>query len=126
MIARTVVAVLAVAMTLPAAAETRTPVTIDSDGKAAACMIGHVSGLNPRGDNFLAVRTGPDTGTRKVDELHTGDRVFLCDKRGKWWGAVYGPGDCGVFAATNGPTPYRGPCRSGWIFERFVTVADVG
>lgn len=119
-------AAMAAAATLPAAAQSAVPVTVDSDGQAASCLVGRIARLDPQGDGFLAVRAGPTTGARKIDELHNGNSVYLCAKRGDWWGAVYGRGDCGVFAATSGPTPYRGPCRSGWIFGRYVDDSDAG
>jgi hypothetical protein len=48
-----------------------------------------VAGLNPQGDNFLAVRSGPGRDFAKIDELYQGDRVLLCDERGQWVGIVY-------------------------------------
>ena len=87
--------------------------------------LGRVTGLNPAGDNFLAVRAGPGTGYPIVDRLHTGDLLNLCERVADWEGVVYPPSgsssDCGV----DTPLPlqdYSGPCRSGWVFTRFVDV----
>ncbi|MGQ0563831.1 MAG: SH3 domain-containing protein, partial [Gemmobacter sp.] len=64
-----------------------------------------VTGLDPNGDNFLAVRSGPGTEYRKIDELHTGDQVRTCDLRGNWVGVYYGAG---------------GNRKSGWVFRRYL------
>ncbi|MGQ0567630.1 MAG: hypothetical protein ACT4OK_21555, partial [Gemmobacter sp.] len=55
------------------------PVPWVADGQAAGCGGSVVTGLDPNGDNFLAVRSGPGTEYRKIDELHTGDQVRTCD-----------------------------------------------
>ena len=43
------------------------------DGESAC----RIEGLNPRGDNFLAVRTGPGSKYRMVGKLRPGDTVGL-------------------------------------------------
>ena len=90
-----------------------------------ACMtLGEVSGLNPEGDGFLAVRTGPGEGHQMVDKLNEGRRVYICDERGPWVGIVYSnePVDdgCGVTSPWEAPGPYTGPCRSGWVAARWI------
>jgi hypothetical protein len=62
------------------------------DGQTADCSSRTiVVGLNPGGDGFLAVRTGPGTQYRKIDELRNGEVVYGCDARGDWIAIVYGP-----------------------------------
>lgn len=92
-----------------------------TDGQMAGCGGATVKGLNPRGDGFLAVRSGPSTDYAKIDELYNGDFVNTCDSRGRWYGIVYGGGDCGVHAARPRAMPYRGPCRVGWVFGGYLT-----
>ncbi|WP_335949452.1 hypothetical protein [Salipiger bermudensis] len=53
------------------------------------CHIHYVDGLDPNGDGFLAVRTGPGSGHRKIDEVHNGDAVYTCVGSGPWRGIVY-------------------------------------
>lgn len=60
------------------------------DDQAAGCAGSIVSGLDPNGDGFLAVRTGPGSDYRKVDELRNGDLVRTCAQSGKWVGVYYG------------------------------------
>ncbi len=100
-------------------------VMIGGDPNYDACgSLGVVAGLNPQGDNFLAVRSGPGTKYDQIDSLFSGNEVFLCDQRGRWHGIVYGtPGaDCGVSSPVAGHQAYFGSCRSGWVFDRYIRV----
>ncbi|MCP5396089.1 MAG: SH3 domain-containing protein [Sphingomonadaceae bacterium] len=90
--------------------------------------VGVVAGLNPRGDNFLSVRSSPSTSGRELFRLKTGHPVNLCDvsEDGKWLGVVFQPaedeqdfGNCGV--GTPLPRqPYSGPCQQGWVSGRYI------
>ena len=83
-----------------------------------------VTGLNPRGDNFLSVRAGPSAGTRELDRLRPGQRVWICDEAPGWVGIVYGPRGstrCNVESPVRRVTAYRGACRSGWVSSRYIT-----
>jgi hypothetical protein len=124
-------AVLCLCGSMPAAqAETlkaAVPVTASTDGIMDACgSVGRVTGLDPKGDNFLSVRSGPGGKYGEIDRLSSGVDVFICDERGPWLGVVYPPDDTTSDCATDGfsaeETPYRGPCRSGWIHQAFVEV----
>lgn len=118
------VALFAVAMApLPAAAQSGVPVMVGGDADYDACSsVGQVARLNPNGDGFLAVRSGPSTDHGKIDELYNGDIVFLCDQDGRWHGVVYGAQDCGVGSPIPRRQAYNGNCRAGWIFDRYVDV----
>jgi Caspase domain/Bacterial SH3 domain len=63
--------------------------------------IGRVRGLDPNGDNFLAVRTGPGTGFQEIDRIFTGDKVSICSRQGKWYRVKYGGG-------------------AGWVYGRYI------
>ncbi|MEI4232920.1 SH3 domain-containing protein [Roseovarius sp. D22-M7] len=76
---------------------------IVEDNQAAGCFGARVQGLDPNGDGFLAVRSGPGTNYRKIDELHNGDGVRPCAQRGKWWGVYYG-----------------NPRRKGWVHGNWL------
>jgi len=60
--------------------------------------------------------------------LGPGQRVHVCEEAagGKWFGIVYSPApgtqDCGVGTPAACPHPYRGPCASGWVDARYITV----
>ncbi len=73
------------------------------DAQAAGCAGSIVAGLDPNGDGFLAVRTGPGTGYRKIDELHNGDMVRTCASNGPWVGVYYGQ-----------------PRRKGWVHGKWL------
>jgi hypothetical protein len=59
------------------------------DGQAANCLASMVSGIKPGPDGFLAVRSGPGSQYRKLDELHNGEIVTVFEGRGNWLGIVY-------------------------------------
>ena len=73
------------------------------DDQAAGCLGARVTGLDPNGDGFLAVRTGPGTQYRKIDELHNGAGVRPCERRGNWWGVYYGS-----------------PRKKGWVHNNWL------
>ncbi len=74
------------------------PPTKSTDG---CNKFGKVRGLDPNGDNFLSVRTGPGTGFTEVDRLYTGNGVNICGQQGKWLRVKYGGG-------------------KGWVYGRYV------
>lgn len=83
--------------------------TIIEDDQAAGCLVAHVAGLDPGGDGFLAVRTGPGPGYAKIDEIHEGDRVRSCARQGPWHGIYYG-----------------NPRRKGWAHGNWLNVLEAG
>lgn len=96
-----------------------------------ACpSVGTVTGLNPRGDNFLSVRAGPGSDARELGRLRSGHLVHICEETadGRWFGIVYDPRspglatDCGVGSPVPQARPYRGRCASGWVSARYVRV----
>ena len=78
------------------------------------CYTGNVHGLNPYGDNFLAVRSGPDSDYRQRDVLHNGDKVYICGRAGRWRKVFYGY-DC--YMRYGEPA---GNCYSGWVYGKYV------
>ncbi|MGB3502030.1 MAG: integron [Mesorhizobium sp.] len=99
------------------------PVMVGGDETVDACpSAGEVRGLNPKGDNFLAVRNGPGPSHRLLDKIQTGQAVYLCDERRGWYGIVYGGEGCGVTSPVLWREAYAGPCRSGWVSARFIRV----
>jgi hypothetical protein len=73
------------------------------DAQAAGCAGSIVSGLDPNGDGFLAVRTGPGSNFAKIDELHNGDMVRTCAMNERWVGVYYGQ-----------------PRRKGWVHSNWL------
>lgn len=97
------------------------PVMIGAHADLDACTgLGRIARLNPKGDGFLAVRGGPSTGYAKLDELYNGDVVTICDEKSGWYGVVYGGRNCGTGSPVPRPMAYKGPCRAGWVFGRYV------
>lgn len=44
----------------------------------------HVTGLDPWGDNFLSLRSGPGTRYRELRRMGLGTVVIVLDRRGSW------------------------------------------
>ena len=115
-------AAAALAVLAPAAlAQDGVPVMLDDQGEDA-CGTGIVTGLNPAGDNYLTVRSGPGSDYAGIDRLEPDTLVAMCDSDGDWIGIVYGGDECrgGSPAAVTQNGPYEGPCGSGWVFGQYV------
>ncbi len=97
------VVALSIAATAASAQQLDVEFRIIEDDQAAGCPGSIVAGLDPAGDGFLAVRTGPGTDYRKIDELHEGDEVRTCAASGPWIGVYYGQ-----------------PRRKGWVHGRWL------
>ncbi len=116
----------AAAVTATAAGAQRArPVTIFADPELDACpSTGRVSGLNPRGDNYLSVRAAPGANAREVARLRPGQIVWICDVSAgeAWLGVIYSNGrrNC-ITGRSHRTRPYTGPCPSGWVAGRYVT-----
>ncbi|WP_018699319.1 SH3 domain-containing protein [Amorphus coralli] len=97
------------------------PILERSSGDLDTCALGEVANLKPGGDGFLAVRAGPGTDHRKLDQLKNGDRVWLFDQRGDWVGVIYDVElvACGPIDKTRMP-PHPG--RRGWIHMNWVNI----
>ncbi|GEO13953.1 integron [Microvirga aerophila] len=103
------------------------PVMVGGTGVLDGCAsVGQIIGLDPRGDGFLSVRSGPGGKPyREIDRLYNGNQVFVCHDKGPWLAVVYGQsadGTCGVSTPWPVRQPYTGPCRSGWIHSRYVQI----
>lgn len=91
-----------------------------------ACgAVGQVRGLDEGGDDFLSVRIAPGTRFKERDRVKNGNRLFLCDQSGDWYGVVYQKAgddlmDCGTGTPSAYAGAYRGPCRYGWVHKFFV------
>ncbi|EAQ02887.1 hypothetical protein OB2597_15935 [Pseudooceanicola batsensis HTCC2597] len=117
---------LAGVATLAGANDLDVPITENPyrDCEAAWYSIGQVQGLNPDGDGFLSVRSGPGSHFRKLDEVYNGDRLTIYEARGDWFGVVYRDdgSDFGC-STTPRPLPYR---FKGWVHRNWVRVLDIG
>ena len=83
----------------------------------------------PRGgaDGFLSLRAGPGAAWPETMRLHRSDLMYACANSNGWQAVVVQPaggGDCGVSTYVRVLRRYTGPCRSGWVAERYLeTVA---
>jgi len=84
------------------------------------CALGKVAGLKAGGDGFLAVRSGPGSNYRKLEEIHNEDLVWLFDQRGEWIGIVYGIGHDMSCGAIDKDRPVPHPGKKGWVHENWI------
>jgi hypothetical protein len=118
--------ILVMAAPRAGAGEASLPVLVGGNARFDACMtVAEITGLDPNGDGFLSVRSGP--GGRpysEIDRVYNRDQVWICDRgHSPWYAVVYdrtGRLNCGVGSVRPVRGPYRGPCRSGWIHSRYV------
>lgn len=100
------------------------PVIIGGESDFDACGgSGIIVGLDPKGDGFLSVQSGPGGRPyREIDRLYNGNQVYICGERGKWLAIVYPANgrDCGVGTPWPVRLPYTGPCRYGWVHSNYV------
>lgn len=101
------------------------PIFVGGDENEDVCgATGEIYKLKEDGDGFLAVRSGPGTNYKKIDELYNGNSVYMCEDRGSWIAVIYSKsnpnGDCGVSTPLRNRSEYLGPCRAGWVHKNFV------
>ncbi|MES0809300.1 SH3 domain-containing protein [Roseibium sp. SCPC15] len=114
------VSATAIALSPAGASDLDVPVMEIASDDLDTCALGKVAGLKKDGDGFLAVRSGPGTNFRKLDEIHNEDIVWLFEQKGNWIGIVYGVGyDMNCSAVDHDrPVPHRG--KKGWVHENWI------
>lgn len=113
------------------------PLVLDGKPIAPGGAVSQIMGLKKGGDGFVSVRAAPSTKAEEIGRLTEGTFVIAAfePKRGtgvKFIGVIYDLDDtsekpmmerCGL---PEGPPyfdgTYKGPCKSGWVAERFVKV----
>lgn len=95
------------------------PVIEKSSGDLDTCGYGQVTGLKSWGDGFLAVRSGPSSKYKKLDELHNGDQVWMFEQRGNWIGIAYAARDleCSPIPADR---ILNKPGKKGWVHKNWI------
>lgn len=78
-------------------------------------------------DAKLNVRAGPDKSYRVIAQIAPDESFSICGtSRGGWLAIVVHPStgkkDCGLSEAEPDTRPYEGPCKYGWIAERYSGV----
>lgn len=104
------------------------PVMVGGQDDLDACLtVSKVTGLNPRGDNFLSLRSQPSSKARELIRLRPEQQVWVCEETpGGWSGVLITPADgsldCGVGTPIARRQAYSGACQSGWVASRFLEV----
>ena len=88
----------------------------------ACASIGEIRGIDKYGDGFVSIRSGAGSKYSMKDKIHkNGTKVIICDNHGKWIGIVYGE-DCGTSSPIVKKQPYKGSCKSGWVYEKYIVL----
>ena len=101
------------------------PIMVGGTELDACGSLAEVKGLDPTGDNFLSVRSGPGATFREIDRLKAKEHVIICGEKGVWYAAIYpwsNKNDCKVGTPWPKRAVYTGPCKSGWIHSKFVEI----
>ena len=97
------------------------PIIEEAEDDLDTCALAQVTGLKADGDGFLAVRSAPGSNFRKLDEVYNGDRVWVFQQIGKWYGVVYGV-DSVECNAIDKNRPLQQPGKKGWVHSNWVQV----
>jgi hypothetical protein len=103
------------------------PVVVGGSENFDACQSnGVIVGLDPNGDGFLSVRSGPGGRPyREIDRVYNGQQVMVCGEQGSWYPVVYTSKqslECNVSSPWAVRQAYTGPCRYGWVHRRYVRI----
>lgn len=100
-----------------------------------AATLAEVSGLKGGKGSFLSLRIGPAASLKEIARLNQGQLMIpIMQGDPEWLGVIVAPpgardaeaiaAACRVDEATAATlpeqSPYRGPCRSGWVARRWV------
>ena len=101
------------------------PVMVGGNGDIDACpSLAQVGGAT---SGLISVKAGPAAEHAEIDRLANGAFAYACEERGEWTGVVYLKGtdeapDCGVASNQARRSAYKGPCKSGWVRSKWLTI----
>ena len=103
------------------------PIRIGGDGPDfdACSTFAEVAEYDAAGEDKPYVHDAPNASTKVRDTLSPAQGVQICASENGWSGIVY-PGegqtaaDCGTGSPVASEENYTGPCRQGWVEERFL------
>ncbi len=104
----------------------KVPVLIGGEESSEGCAGTAVVAVRP--DSWLNLRSGPGRANPVIARLQPDQTVSVCQRRGNGWVGVVvhpadrRPADCGLSDAGSQAKAYRGPCRSGWVSERYLRI----
>ena len=108
---------------------TAIPDGFDESGKQiftdSCSSTGTVQGLDKSHDGFLSVRSGPGAQYPERSRVRNGQILIICNNKSNrpWLIIIVEIGSIAKCFPRNIPAaskPYSGPCRSGWVNEKYV------
>lgn len=116
-------------------AESGRPVMVIENGDDSHGLICEealmIRGIDKHGDGFVVIRSGPGSKySIKKKVVRNGKEVVGCEHVGNWIGIIYTDTDmglgsyqkkCGLVSDYSlKQHPYKGPCKTGWIYKKYV------
>jgi hypothetical protein len=101
------------------------PVMVGGNADIDACpSLAQVGGAT---SGLISVKAGPSAEHAEIDRLANGAFAYACEEHGEWTGVVYLQGkneapDCGVASNRAKRSSYKGPCKSGWVRSRWLSI----
>ncbi len=73
---------------------------------------------------YLLVRSGAGAQFRVIDQLRSGQEVYICDESGDWYQIFYSKpdGPCGSTSSNGLDVKIAGTCQSGWVKREWINV----
>lgn len=113
---------------IPTSRRLDVPIVLGGHKFDACQQWGQIVGLDPNGDGFLSVRSGPGgKAFHEIDRVYNGQGVAICGEEGPWRAIIYTTNnqvDCGVSTFWPVKQPYTGPCRYGWAHSRYIRATN--
>jgi len=94
-----------------------------ASGASYVCNFAKVKDHLEQG-NYVTVRSGAGAQFRKIDRLHSGREVYICDERGDWFKIFYSDpnGPCGPTSSNGLDVQQTRGCKSGWVERKWIDV----
>lgn len=122
---RAALALLLASAAAQAAGPAPVPVMVGGNEDMDACSsLAQVGGAK---SGLVSVKDGPSAAHAEIDRLANAAYVYACEEEGDWTGVVYlkardmAP-DCGVGSSQPKRAAYKGPCKSGWVRSKWLTI----
>ena len=74
--------------------------------------------------SYVTIRSGAGAQFKKIDRLHAGREVYICDERGDWFKIFYSDsnGPCGSTSSNGLDVQKAKGCQSGWVEKKWIDV----
>ena len=93
-----------------------------SSSGSYVCNYAKVNVDSTRG-SYAIIRSGPGAQFNKIDRLHSGKDVYICDETEDWFKIFYGSnGPCSSKSGKGLDLDKTKHCQSGWVEKKWIEV----